>query len=119
MSLISLAPIRSIASLNCSKPTGYIYVHITGSNPNGYAEEAPRLFARESSSCGDTVTPGSGQYEAAQRVNRKLVLIIPLTLLLVPCFSMRVRNRFQNHDQWGGRAIFGDRRDLAGIPARL
>ena len=63
--------------------TGYVYVDITGHDPNGCVEQAAQVLQQRLK-----VEPGytiswSGQYEAAQRVRRRMMLIIPLTLFLV------------------------------------
>ena len=63
--------------------TGYVYVDISGRDQNSYIEEAGRLLREKV-----TLPPGyaiswSGQYEAMQRVNQRLAVVVPLTLFLI------------------------------------
>jgi Cu(I)/Ag(I) efflux system membrane protein CusA/SilA len=63
--------------------TGYVYLDIAGRDPNGYVEEARELLRKRM-----TLPPGytlafSGQYEAAQRVKDRLLLMVPLTVCLI------------------------------------
>jgi Cu(I)/Ag(I) efflux system membrane protein CusA/SilA len=63
--------------------TGYVYIDLAGRDPNGYVAEAAQLLREKM-----TLPPGyalafSGQYEAAQRVKERLLLVVPLTLLLI------------------------------------
>lgn len=64
--------------------TGYVYVDLAGRDPAGYVEEAGRVL---------NTTPGllpagyslewSGQYEAMERVGKRLKLVVPLTLFMI------------------------------------
>jgi Cu(I)/Ag(I) efflux system membrane protein CusA/SilA len=63
--------------------TGYVYVDISGRDPDGYISEAARLLRDKIK-----IPPGydiswSGQYEAMQRVRQRLLLVVPLTLFLI------------------------------------
>jgi len=63
--------------------TGYIYVSLADRDPGSYIAEAAPLLQKEMK-----LTPGyliswSGQYEAMERVRRRLWIAIPATLALV------------------------------------
>ncbi len=63
--------------------TGYVYIDITGRDPNGYVEEAQTLLQDKVKLPPGYVISWSGQYEAAQRVKQRLLLVVPLTLFLI------------------------------------
>ncbi|MGD0226612.1 MAG: CusA/CzcA family heavy metal efflux RND transporter [Terriglobia bacterium] len=63
--------------------TGYVYVDIAGRDPNGYVEEAAQLLREKV-----RLPPGysiswSGQYVASQRVAKRLMAVVPMTLFLI------------------------------------
>lgn len=63
--------------------TGYVYVDIAGRDPNGYVKEAAQLLRERL-----RLPPGysiswSGQYVASQRVAKRLLVVVPLTLFLI------------------------------------
>lgn len=63
--------------------TGYVYVDVADRDLNGYVEEARQVVRNKIQ-----VPPGysilwSGQYEAMQRVYRRLLVVVPLTLFLI------------------------------------
>ena len=64
--------------------TGYVYVDITGRDPNSYIAEAKRLLTGKCTSPPGYAVSWSGQYEAMERVERRLLVILPLTLLPDP-----------------------------------
>ena len=63
--------------------TGYVYIDIAGRDPNGYVEEAARLLRDKVKLPPGYAISWSGQYEAAQRVKQRLLLVVPLTLFLI------------------------------------
>ena len=63
--------------------TGYVYIDIAGRDPNGYVEEAARLIKDKVKLPPGYAISWSGQYEAAQRVKQRLLLVVPLTLFLI------------------------------------
>jgi Cu(I)/Ag(I) efflux system membrane protein CusA/SilA len=63
--------------------TGYVYVDITGRDPNGYVEEARQLLLEKLKLPAGFSIAWSGQYEAMERVAQRLKLVVPLTLLLI------------------------------------
>jgi Cu(I)/Ag(I) efflux system membrane protein CusA/SilA len=63
--------------------TGYVYVDITGRDPNGYVEEARQLLREKLQLPAGYSIAWSGQYEAIERVAQRLKLVVPLTLLLI------------------------------------
>jgi Cu(I)/Ag(I) efflux system membrane protein CusA/SilA len=65
-------------------PTGYVYVDLAGVDPATYIEQADRALAGAQG----LVPPGytlqwSGQYEAMERVSRRLRVVLPVTLFLI------------------------------------
>jgi Cu(I)/Ag(I) efflux system membrane protein CusA/SilA len=63
--------------------TGYVYVDITGVDQNTYIKKADELLRQNI-----RLTPGhsiawSGQYEAMQRVKKRLAVVLPITLFLI------------------------------------
>jgi Cu(I)/Ag(I) efflux system membrane protein CusA/SilA len=63
--------------------TGYVYIDIAGRDPNGYVEEAAKLIRDKLKLPAGYAISWSGQYEAAQRVKQRLLLVVPLTLFLI------------------------------------
>ncbi len=58
-------------------------IDIAGRDPNGYVEEAARLLKDKVKLPPGYAISWSGQYEAAQRVKQRLLLVVPLTLFLI------------------------------------
>jgi Cu(I)/Ag(I) efflux system membrane protein CusA/SilA len=63
--------------------TGYVYVDLAGRDPAGYVEEARALLADRLTVPGGYAVIWSGQWEAQERVAKKLAWIVPLTLAVV------------------------------------
>jgi Cu(I)/Ag(I) efflux system membrane protein CusA/SilA len=63
--------------------TGYVYVDISGRDPDGYIAEAGRLLRANVKLPPGYALSWSGQYEAMQRVKHRLRYILPLTLFLI------------------------------------
>jgi copper/silver efflux system protein len=63
--------------------TGYVYVDISGRDPNGYIEEANRLLRKEVKLPPGYAFVWSGDYQASQRVRERLMVIVPITLFLI------------------------------------
>jgi Cu(I)/Ag(I) efflux system membrane protein CusA/SilA len=63
--------------------TGYVYVDMSGRDPSGYIEEAGRLIAEKVTLPAGYAYSWSGQYEAMQRVEERLRVVVPLTLFLI------------------------------------
>ena len=63
--------------------TGYVYVDIAGRDPNGYVEEAERLLREKVKLLPGYALSWSGQYEGAQRIKERLMVVVPLTLFLI------------------------------------
>ena len=63
--------------------TGYVFVDVADRDPQGYVEQAREVVRKQV-----PLPPGysilwSGQYEAIQRVHKRLLVVIPLTLFLI------------------------------------
>jgi copper/silver efflux system protein len=63
--------------------TGYVYVDIVGRAPSEYIDEARRLLRDNLQLPAGYAISWSGQYEAIQRVHRRLLVVVPLTLFLI------------------------------------
>jgi len=66
-----------------SRPNAWIYVDITTSDIGGYVEKAKHLVAEQVK-----IPPGytlvwSGQFEYMERANKRLQIVVPLTLLVI------------------------------------
>ena len=86
--LVQLANIKTVSGPAMIRDedgllTGYVYIDIAGRDPNGYVEEAARLLKDKVKLPPGYAISWSGQYEAAQRVKQRLLLVVPLTLFLI------------------------------------
>ena len=63
--------------------TGYVYIDIAGRDPNGYVKDAAQVLRDKVKLPPGYAISWSGQYEAAQRVKQRLLLVVPLTLFLI------------------------------------
>jgi copper/silver efflux system protein len=63
--------------------TGYVYVDIADRDPSSYIEEADRILREKVELPAGYAVIWSGQYEAMQRVQERLTVIIPLTLFFI------------------------------------
>ncbi len=63
--------------------TGYVYVDIAGRDANGYVDEAAQLLREKLKLPPGYSLSWSGQYEASQRVAKRLLIVVPLTLFLI------------------------------------
>jgi Cu(I)/Ag(I) efflux system membrane protein CusA/SilA len=63
--------------------TGYVYVDLAGRDPGSYVREANEVVrAKVALPPGYAVT-WSGQFEAMERVNKRLMLVLPITAFLI------------------------------------
>ena len=73
--------------------TGYVYVDITGRDPNGYVEEAADVLRSKIKLPAGYAVFWSGQYEGTQRVRQRMWLVVPLTLgLIILLISLSTRS---------------------------
>ncbi len=63
--------------------TGYVYVDLAGRDPGSYVREAGPLLRRNVALPPGFALTWSGEYEAMQRVDRRLRVAIPLTIAVV------------------------------------
>jgi Cu(I)/Ag(I) efflux system membrane protein CusA/SilA len=63
--------------------TGYVYVDISGRDPNSYIEEAGKLLREKIEIPAGYAISWSGEYEGLKRVKEKLTLVLPITLFLI------------------------------------
>jgi len=63
--------------------TGYVYVDLAGRDPRSYIEEADRLIRDKAPLPPGYAVSWSGQYEAMERVQERMKVVLPLTLFLI------------------------------------
>jgi len=63
--------------------TGYVYVDLAGRDPRSYIEEADRLIRDKVELPPGYAVSWSGQYEAMERVQERMKVVLPLTLFLI------------------------------------
>jgi Cu(I)/Ag(I) efflux system membrane protein CusA/SilA len=63
--------------------TGYVYLNLDGRDPQDYVTEAARLLDQKLNVPAGYALFWSGQYEAFQRINQRLRIVVPLTLALI------------------------------------
>jgi len=63
--------------------TGYVYLDVAGRDLDGYVDEARGLLNERIKLPSGYALLWSGQYEAIQRVEKRLTLVLPLTLFLI------------------------------------
>jgi copper/silver efflux system protein len=63
--------------------TGYVSLDLDGRDAEGYIAEASAVLSRRLSLPAGYTLSWSGQYEAFQRINLRLLQVVPLTLLLI------------------------------------
>ncbi len=64
-------------------PTGYVYVDLSGRDPNSYIEEAGRHIRQTVKLPAGYAISWSGQYEGMKRVKERLEVVLPVTLFLI------------------------------------
>ena len=63
--------------------TGYVYVDIRDRAPANYVEDAKRQLLRGLSLPAGYSVQWSGEYESAQRVRARLMMVVPLTIAMI------------------------------------
>jgi Cu(I)/Ag(I) efflux system membrane protein CusA/SilA len=72
--------------------TGYVYVDVAGRDPGGYVREAQEVVRHKVKLPPGFAITWSGQYEAMERVNKRLLVVLPATgflILLLLYFNTR------------------------------
>jgi Cu(I)/Ag(I) efflux system membrane protein CusA/SilA len=62
---------------------GYVYVDVAGRDVGGYVAEAKELVRKSVRLPAGYSIQWSGQYESMERVRRRLIVVLPLTLFLI------------------------------------
>ena len=62
--------------------TGYVFIDVAGRPLGDYVEQAKRELQRLQLPAGYSIS-WSGQYESAERVHQRLILIVPVTIALI------------------------------------
>jgi copper/silver efflux system protein len=63
--------------------TGYVYLNIAGRDPQSYVREADQVLRASMALPAGYSISWSGEYEAMQRSEQRLKVVVPLTLLLI------------------------------------
>jgi Cu(I)/Ag(I) efflux system membrane protein CusA/SilA len=63
--------------------TGYVYLDLDGRDPQDYVAEAAGVLSRKLTLPAGYTLLWSGQYEAFQRISRRLLQVVPLTLVFI------------------------------------
>jgi copper/silver efflux system protein len=63
--------------------TGYVYVDLGGRDPGSYIREAQEVLRAKISLPPGFAITWSGQYEAMERVNNRLMIVVPITAFLI------------------------------------
>jgi Cu(I)/Ag(I) efflux system membrane protein CusA/SilA len=63
--------------------TGYVYVDVDGRDVSGYVEDARRVVEKQLALPAGYSIRWSGQYEALERVRKRLVVVLPATMFLI------------------------------------
>jgi Cu(I)/Ag(I) efflux system membrane protein CusA/SilA len=63
--------------------TGYVYVDVSGRDPGGFVREARETVRERIKLLPGFAITWSGQYEAMERVDRRLLLVLPGTAFLI------------------------------------
>jgi Cu(I)/Ag(I) efflux system membrane protein CusA/SilA len=63
--------------------TGYVYVDVAGRDPGGYVREAREIVRGKVKLPPGFAITWSGQYEAMERVDQRLLLVLPVTAFLI------------------------------------
>src|SRR4051812_10858380 len=63
--------------------TAYVYLDLDGRDPQDYVAEAAGVLSRKLSLPAGYTLLWSGQYEAFQRISRRLLQVVPLTLVFI------------------------------------
>jgi Cu(I)/Ag(I) efflux system membrane protein CusA/SilA len=63
--------------------TGYVYVDLAGRDPGSYVREAQEVVREKLQLPPGFAITWSGQYEAMERVTRRLLLVLPITVFLI------------------------------------
>ena len=63
--------------------TGYVYVDVSGRDPGGYVREAQEVVRGKIKLPPGFAITWSGQYESMERVNKRLLMVVPVTGLLI------------------------------------
>jgi Cu(I)/Ag(I) efflux system membrane protein CusA/SilA len=63
--------------------TGYVYLDLDGRDPQDYVTEAAGVLSRKLNLPAGYTLLWSGQYEAFERISRRLLQVVPLTLVFI------------------------------------
>src|SRR3984893_10851708 len=63
--------------------TGYVFIDVAGRPPGDYVADAKRELQKQLQLPAGYAVSWSGQYESAQRVRQRLLLIVPVTVALI------------------------------------
>ncbi|MES0871075.1 efflux RND transporter permease subunit [Pseudovibrio sp. SCP19] len=76
-----------------ARPTGFVFIDIVGRDLGGYVSEAQQLVASNVKVPAGYSITWSGQYEYIERVQERLQLVAPVTLLIITLMLFLAFNR--------------------------
>lgn len=76
-----------------ARPTGFVFIDIEGRDLGGYVSEAQQLVASKVKIPAGYSITWSGQYEYIERVQERLLLVAPVTLLVITLMLFLAFNR--------------------------
>jgi Cu(I)/Ag(I) efflux system membrane protein CusA/SilA len=83
MASVQIVPGPSMIRDENAMPTGYVYLDLDGRDPEDYIREAADVLAKKLILPRGYTLSWSGQYEAFERIHRRLMHVVPLTMLFI------------------------------------
>ena len=83
MASVQIVPGPSMIRDENAVPTGYVYLDLDGRDPEDYIHEAADVLAKKLILPRGYTLSWSGQYEAFERIHRRLMHVAPLTMLFI------------------------------------
>ena len=103
-----------------ARPTAWVYVDLTDTDIGAYVETARRHISERVSLPVGYSMAWSGQYEYLERAQRRLQIVVPVTLaIILLLLYMNFRNVVGQHDRHAVAALRAGGRRVADVPAGL
>ena len=100
--------------------TGYVFVDLADSSPGDYVTQARRELQNKLQLPAGYTVLWSGQYESAERVRQRLLLVVPVTLAIILfLLYCNTRSIVKTAIIIAGGSVLRCGRLVDGLPARL